>query len=152
LAGGDDPYPPPAHPSASRKRPRLRSPSCRPMPPIISQVYAYDIMTRTSVCVDHLNFHKDTSFRFKSSDHSYSFHRSSSLVARLLKLKHLLVYNTGSNNNSNGLTLIPWSEGRSATWDVTVTDTVAASLHCHLIHSCSLGGRGSRSAQEYQVQ
>ena len=27
----------------------------------------------------------------------------------------------------DGLTLIPWSEGRSATWDVTITDTVAAS-------------------------
>ena len=27
----------------------------------------------------------------------------------------------------DGLTLIPWREGRSATWDVTVTDTLAAS-------------------------
>lgn len=27
----------------------------------------------------------------------------------------------------DGLTLIPWREGRSATWDVTVTDTTAAS-------------------------
>lgn len=27
----------------------------------------------------------------------------------------------------DGLTLIPWKEGRSATWDVTVTDTVAPS-------------------------
>ena len=27
----------------------------------------------------------------------------------------------------DGLTLIPWREGRSATWDVTVTDTVAVS-------------------------
>jgi hypothetical protein len=27
----------------------------------------------------------------------------------------------------DGLTLIPWREGRSATWDVTVTNTVAAS-------------------------
>jgi hypothetical protein len=27
----------------------------------------------------------------------------------------------------DGLTLIPWSRGRSATWDVTVADTTAAS-------------------------
>ena len=27
----------------------------------------------------------------------------------------------------DGITLIPWREGRSATWDVTVTHTVATS-------------------------
>jgi len=30
-------------------------------------------------------------------------------------------------NRPDGLTSIPWREGRSATWDVTVTNTVAAS-------------------------
>ena len=31
------------------------------------------------------------------------------------------------NKRPDGLTLIPWCDGRCATWDVTVTDTVAPS-------------------------
>jgi len=37
------------------------------------------------------------------------------------------------NKRSDGLTIIPWQDGRCATWDVTVTDTVAPpTLACHL--------------------
>jgi len=32
-----------------------------------------------------------------------------------------------ANKRPDGLTLIPWRDGRCATWDVTVTDTVAPS-------------------------
>lgn len=42
-----------------------------------------------------------------------------------LKEPHGLARSDGKR--PDGLTLIPWREGRSATWDVTVTDTVATS-------------------------
>ena len=42
-----------------------------------------------------------------------------------VKEPHGLVRSDGKR--PDGLTLVPWREGRSATWDVTVTDTVAAS-------------------------
>ena len=47
--------------------------------------------------------------------------------ASILSVKELL----GSRSDGkrpDGLTLIPWSGGRSATWDVTVTDTVQLHL------------------------
>jgi hypothetical protein len=44
----------------------------------------------------------------------------------------------------DGLTLIPWRDGRCATWDVTVTDTVAASyLHAT---SCTAGSAAEAAA------
>ena len=42
-----------------------------------------------------------------------------------VKEPHGLIRSDGKR--PDGLTLIPWREGRCATWDVTVTDTVAAS-------------------------
>jgi hypothetical protein len=45
----------------------------------------------------------------------------------------------------DGLTSIPWREGRSATWDVTVTDTTAA---CHVVTSHA----GAPSAAEAAAQ
>jgi hypothetical protein len=44
----------------------------------------------------------------------------------------------------DGLTQIPWNEGRCVTWDVTVTDTLAASnLH---VSSCSAGAAAENAA------
>ena len=43
----------------------------------------------------------------------------------------------------DGLTLIPWQDGRCATWDATVTDTVAAS---YLNRSASCAGAAAEAA------
>ena len=43
----------------------------------------------------------------------------------------------------DGLTLIPWQDGRCATWDVTVTDTVAAS---YLSGTASCAGSAAEAA------
>jgi len=44
----------------------------------------------------------------------------------------------------DGLTLIPWQNGRSVTWDVTVTDTVAQSYLP--VTSASSGGAAEAAA------
>ena len=48
----------------------------------------------------------------------------------------------------DGLTSIPWREGRSATWDVTVTNTVAAS---YLARSsvCAASAAATRKEDKY---
>ena len=38
-----------------------------------------------------------------------------------------MAYYRSDNKHPDGLTLIPWRDGRCATWDVKVTDTVAPS-------------------------
>ena len=43
----------------------------------------------------------------------------------------------------DGLTLIPWREGRCATWDVTVTDTTALS---YIATTSSLAGSAAEAA------
>jgi hypothetical protein len=43
----------------------------------------------------------------------------------------------------DGLTLIPWREGRCATWDVTVTDTTAVS---YIAITSSLAGSAAEAA------
>jgi len=45
----------------------------------------------------------------------------------------------------DGLTLIPWQNGRSVTWDVTVTDTVVQSYL--LVTSASSGGAAEVTAE-----
>ena len=43
--------------------------------------------------------------------------------------------NRSDGKRSDGLTLVPWTRGRSLTWDVTVTDTLAASNLHGTVHS-----------------
>ena len=45
----------------------------------------------------------------------------------------------------DGVTLIPWESGKCATWDVTVTDTLAAS---NVIHSSRAAGSAAECAAE----
>ena len=47
----------------------------------------------------------------------------------------------------DGLTLIPWKEGLCATWDVTVTDTVAAS-YLNATSACA-GSASTRKEEKY---
>jgi hypothetical protein len=51
----------------------------------------------------------------------------------------------------DGLTLIPWSAGKSAVWDITVIDTVAASyLHATSSNACSAAEiAASRKDEKY---
>jgi len=49
----------------------------------------------------------------------------------------------------DGLTLIPWHGGRSATWDVTVTDTMAAS---YLSSTSTMAGGAARAAADRKIQ
>jgi hypothetical protein len=50
----------------------------------------------------------------------------------------------------DGLTLIPWREGRSATWDVTVTDTVAPSYVA--ISSTCAASAAEAAAQRKEIK
>jgi hypothetical protein len=45
----------------------------------------------------------------------------------------------------DGLTLVPWREGRCATWDVTVTDTTAAS---YIAMTSSAAGSAAEAATQ----
>jgi len=49
----------------------------------------------------------------------------------------------------DGLTLIPWHGGRSATWDVTVTDTMAAS---YLGSTSTMAGGAAKAAADRKIQ
>jgi len=57
-----------------------------------------------------------------------------------------LVHDDGKR--SNGLTLLPWNSGRSATWDVTAVDTGKRlpAAECH--HQCQLPLRLQLSEKE----
>ena len=48
----------------------------------------------------------------------------------------------------DGLTLIPWRDGRCATWDVTVTDTVAASYLNATSHTAGSAAEAAASRKE----
>ena len=48
----------------------------------------------------------------------------------------------------DGLTLIPWSQGRCLTWDVTVPDTLAAS---HLNRTSVIAGAAAEHAAELKI-
>jgi hypothetical protein len=50
----------------------------------------------------------------------------------------------------DGLTLIPWHEGRSATWDVTVTNTVATSYLS--LSSISAASAAENAAQRKEIK
>jgi hypothetical protein len=58
-----------------------------------------------------------------------------------IKEPHGLLRSDGKR--PDGLTLIPWQDGRCATWDVTVTDTVAAS---YLNRSATCAGSAAEAA------
>ena len=45
----------------------------------------------------------------------------------------------------DGVTQIPWSLGKCLAWDVTVTDTLAAS---NLLHSCAAAGASAEKAAD----
>ena len=49
----------------------------------------------------------------------------------------------------DGLTLIPWLRGRSATWDVTVTDTMAES---YLASTSTVAGGAAEAAADRKEQ
>jgi hypothetical protein len=49
----------------------------------------------------------------------------------------------------DGITQIPWETGKCATWDVTVTDTLAAS---NLQHSAVVAGAAAEKAAERKIQ
>ncbi|KMS65379.1 hypothetical protein BVRB_036580, partial [Beta vulgaris subsp. vulgaris] len=49
----------------------------------------------------------------------------------------------------DGVTQIPWSEGKCATWDVTVTDTLAAS---NVSSSISAAGSAAEAAASKKLQ
>jgi hypothetical protein len=48
-------------------------------------------------------------------------------IASILSVKEPHGITRSDGKRPDSLRMIPWSQGRSATWDVTVTDTVAAS-------------------------
>jgi hypothetical protein len=68
-----------------------------------------------------------------------------------VKEPHGLARNDGKR--PDGLTLVPWQSGRSATWDVTVTDTLAASyLNLSVSNAASAAeAAASRKTTKYRA-
>ena len=51
----------------------------------------------------------------------------------------------------DGMTLTPWSEGRSLTWDVTVVHTLAQTNLAHSVHTAGSAAEGGSSQEGQQV-
>ena len=58
--------------------------------------------------------------------------------------KIIIILSRTDGKRPDGLTLVPWQRGKSVTWNVTVTDTVADS-YLHLI-SAKAGGAAENAA------
>jgi len=55
--------------------------------------------------------------------------------------------NRSDGKRPDGLTLIPWSRGRMLTWDVTVTDTLAASNLHNTVYMTGAAAEASAAAK-----